>query len=1039
MSTARIFRGLLSVCLTAALVFSWTIPALANEDGTVSADPVETEATVPPETTTETQIPETQPEETQRPETTLPPAETLPEETRPAETAPAQTLPPETEATIPETLPQETVPQILTVAEAKAMVLGEEDLLVQGTVVYSDYGLTVLQDTTGGIRLTCAQDNTPAPGQVIQVTATRTTDGLLVFDWEHIRTTSLPAMETTLDAAPEYTRIVVRGASYNAGTLIQGNTTVSMTPAKPDGISDGDMVTVWGVMAEGWFYVDSILREETEPAQTEPALTITATPADGILLPGEMIGLHCDAEGVQIRYALSYDGITYGEDLLYSGGIPVDADADCVYVRAYALGEDGSDGTVAEFLFERPGETEQEVPQEENGWNLYFGQLHAHTAASNGFASAEDAFAYAAGTLGLDFFAVTDQSQTFDNAELGAISDDREAISAEWEAGKKAAAKYTNDDFVGIFGYEMAWQEGKILGHMNTFNTPGWQSRNQAAFSTLESYYEALTTVPGSISQFNHPGAFHGYFENFAHYSPQYDAVIHLLEVGTAEGYQYYTRALDQGWHVAPTNNQSGRTVALAKKLTEAGLYDAMRNHRVYATEDNDLEILYYLNGSIMGSVLNTSAQTVTVTLHDPTDSAIGTVEVVADGGAAIALRQVETASETLTIPVSGSYTYYYLRITQPDGDIAVTAPVWVDPYTDLGVESFTADSLIPQQGQETTLSLTLYNRESVDFRLETLEFSMEGQVIHRAENPGTVAGHGTFSYRFPFCYNGLGEVEIRVCATGTAGGTPQTCEGALTLHYQTQPLQAQSAISYVRSGIRGQAYTIKGYVTAGTSNASTTFPGMIYVQDDTGGIGVVSFTDTGIQIGTPIQATGILAEQDGNPVLELLSYEVLNESDYRYVPETLDNRSAMDLSARGGQLLQVQGQVVSLTRTADGLGISRFTLRDSQGNLATVRIDDGILSGSYGVNRLASQVRAGSTVRAMGILHREADGTAVLRVRNCDEVVYVQPVADPTNPKTGRLLTDPASGISLGLLLSVLGISLVGLLALRQLGKKQR
>ena len=30
------------------------------------------------------------------------------------------------------------------------------------------------------------------------------------------------------------------------------------------------------------------------------------------------------------------------------------------------------------------------------------------------------------------------------------------------------------------------------------------------------------------------------------------------------------------------------------------------------------------------------------------------------------------------------------------------------------------------------------------------------------------------------------------------------------------------------------------------------------------------------------------------------------------------------------------------------------------------------------------------------------ADGTVVLRVRNCDEVVYVPPVPDKTNPKTG-------------------------------------
>ena len=44
--------------------------------------------------------------------------------------------------------------------------------------------------------------------------------------------------------------------------------------------------------------------------------------------------------------------------------------------------------------------------------------------------------------------------------------------------------------------------------------------------------------------------------------------------------------------------------------------------------------------------------------------------------------------------------------------------------------------------------------------------------------------------------------------------------------------------------------------------------------------------------------------------------------------------------------------------------------------------------------------------VRAMGLLHRDEFGKPVLRVRNCDEVVYVPPVLDPSNPKTGDRLT---------------------------------
>ena len=65
---------------------------------------------------------------------------------------------------------------------------------------------------------------------------------------------------------------------------------------------------------------------------------------------------------------------------------------------------------------------------------------------------------------------------------------------------------------------------------------------------------------------------------------------------------EYYDLALDEGWHVAPTNNQNNhngqwgdasdaRTVVLAKSLTEEALYAAMKDRRVYATQDSDLTI----------------------------------------------------------------------------------------------------------------------------------------------------------------------------------------------------------------------------------------------------------------------------------------------------------------------------------------------------------------------------------------------------------------------------------------------------------------
>lgn len=681
----------------------------------------------------------------------------------------------------------------------------------------------------------------------------------------------------------------------------------------------------------------------------------------------------------------------------------------------------------------------EEIPRE---WNLYFGLLHAHTGVSDGEGTVEEAFRHAAQVEGLDFFAVTDHSNSFDNDTAGSIAADGSAISEAWAAGKAAAAAVTNADFVGIFGYEMTWRDTQDLGHINTFNTPGWQSINQEGFDTLESYYELLTTVPGAVSQFNHPGRTYGTFLNFRNYSARYDAVVQLLEVGSENGYtayEYYELALAQGWHVAPTNNQNNhygnwgdasqvRTVVLANQLTEESLYDAMRNHRVYATEDCDLSIYYLLDGQIMGSILHGADDPViTVALEDPTN-AVGLVEVVAEG-TVLDSRQVDTSAENLTFSVPGGYRYYYLRISRGGRIIAVTAPVWVEDPSDVGINSFYTDRETVIQGQEFHLTLELFNDEAVDISVENMEFSVNGEVIHTVSQPGTLRAFDRFSYTLSLTCAEPGATVLRAAATVCVDGELRTLERILTLYVQSPQTanggQKIRAIQEVYSGGIGTVYRVRGYVTAGNSCEYNTFPDTVYLQDDTGGIAVVNFPDIDVQIGTHLEVVGALNLDGSNAVLELIRYELTGEDSFAWEPKILSNASAMDYAAHGGELLQVEGQVVSVTRTNDGKGVSKLMVKDENGDASTVLIEEGIASGKYGTNTLASQIQEGQTVRAMGLLYLDGEGHPMLRVRNCDEVVRVasstaaespakesssagassgRPSADPSNPKTGDL-----------------------------------
>ena len=1008
--------------------------------------------------------------------------------------------------------------------------------------------------------------------------------------------------------------------------------------------------------------------EEPKPGEavkTSPKVIVS--PEGGEIGAGEEITLTCEGESAKIYFAVSADGVNYQPDMPYTAPICFEKGFAAAYLKAYSKAEGCEPGEVTQAVF-----TEKFTPD----WNVYFGQLHAHTNLSDGTGSVEEAFDHASKVENLDFFAVTDHSDSFDNADAGAIGADGRSISTGWAAGKQAAASVTNEDFVGLFGFEMTWPEDKQLGHISTFNTPGWQTRDQEDFenvpTALENYYKALTTVPGSVSQFNHPDTIYGDFERFDHYSPEYDEAISLLEVAGEDGVvdcEYYDLALDKGWHVAPTNNQNNhnrqwgdasraRTVILAETLTEEALYDAMKDRRVYATQDSDLTVYYTLNGAVMGSMIPKSEEAeITVFLNDPTDVAIGKVEVIADGGVVLDSADVGTPAQVLEMSVSGGHSYYYLRITQPDGDVAVTAPVWMDGYDDIGIGSFASSTSAPARDEEIELTVELYNDEPVDFLVEALSLYADGTLVETVSDPGTAAGMGTLSHTFSYAHPELGVTELRVVAAGSVNGKDRAYEKTLSLSFHvpeqvkhiavdashgnsgtgklnrlaeiadgvniavdisgrelpensdllliTAPseafdeafvekvrsfaesggtvilcgqadigdlsglhtsgelnrlLEAMGAtvrlnddtawdeennsgtpdavsanvfnpggdltkslkpeqtytqragctvnpgsgtwlvkgrstthgvdadgdgqdtgenavllaceelanggkvyvsgglfladdgmkepgnipvsgnqgivealleieplvtIAEVRSGKAGDVFRIRGWATSGTSRPGNSFSDTIYLQDDTGGVALEPFTKDKIQVGTPIEAVGQKKISGGNVVLKIIDCEVLDEPLYNYTPETTPNKTAMDYEANGGRLMQVEGRVTDVTYSVDGKGI---TLKDGNGDYAEILIEEDIVSGADGVNDLASRVKKGRTVRAIGILHLDGNGTPVLRVRNCDEVVYVPPVpvslGSRRNPRTGDLIWIAVgvmvlSGIGLAVLLN--------------------
>lgn len=524
--------------------------------------------------------------------------------------------------------------------------------------------------------------------------------------------------------------------------------------------------------------------------------TVKASPNGGAVRLNSAVTLATATEGAKIEYSLD-KGETWTEytDPFLLKELPAT-------VLAKANLEGYAESPVATFEFT------QRVNEE---YNIYFGQLHSHTNYSDGAGSCDEAFNHAANEVdNLDFLAVTDHSNSFDNDTSATITDG--SASSEWKEGHELADKYTSDDFVGLYGYEMTWSGG-APGHMNTFNTGGFMSRNMTGYESksrtaLQNYYAQLVNTPESISMFNHPGTTFGDFYDFAYYSKANDQQITLIEVGNGEGaigsagyfpsYEYYTRALDKGWHIAPANNQdnhkgrwgdanTGRTVILADSLTRENIYDAIRNMRVYATEDNDLHIYYTLNGMEMGTILDEQPSEVNIKVKtsDATDSGRMTVEVIANGGVTVASKTVDEAAAEATFTLEPNFNYYYIRVTQADGNIAVTAPVWLSDVEAVGISSLSTDTALPVAGEALNIKATLYNNEASDFDITSITYTVSGEIVHVTEltdENNKIKSQGELVDSFELVQNDEGMKQIAVTMTGYLNGVSKTYTATLDL-----------------------------------------------------------------------------------------------------------------------------------------------------------------------------------------------------------------------------------------------------------------
>ena len=368
-------------------------------------------------------------------------------------------------------------------------------------------------------------------------------------------------------------------------------------------------------------------------------------------------------------------------------------------------------------------------------YTVYLGNLHSQSNHSDGGADVAsckgaqppltaphgpgDAFAYAH-QRGLDILMVSEHNHMFDDSPRSAPSADPAAARALYQSGLSTARRFSrrHPDFLALYGLE--WGVIENGGHINIFNSDellGWETNAagepMADTVTPRGDYAglyALMRSRGWVGQFNHPahaGQFKVHGVPLA-YTADGGAAMVLCEVMNSTAFSTSTsetetrrsrfegacnRLLEAGYRLAFSSNQdnhcanwgaayTNRTGVLLPQgapLSRASFVRALKARRVFATMDKDSQLVLTANGRMMGERFsNRGPLTLVANFASLGGRRAASVAIMAGvpfrNGTVT--RMADTATTTFT-PSPGAH-FYYAKVTQDDGNVLWSAPVWV-------------------------------------------------------------------------------------------------------------------------------------------------------------------------------------------------------------------------------------------------------------------------------------------------------------------------------------------------------------------------
>lgn len=336
-------------------------------------------------------------------------------------------------------------------------------------------------------------------------------------------------------------------------------------------------------------------------------------------------------------------------------------------------------------------------------YKLYWGDIHSHSSYSDGIGTPEEALTFARDAACLDFAALTDHD------DIGP-----QLSKEEWLHTRRVTADFnTPGHFVTLLGYEYR----STLADMNIYY-PGDEGRllcgKEKKWDSPEKIISYLSANSAMIIPHMHFGAdWRGYDPDLyrvmeiysQHGSAEYigcarqipyldnqlqkssegnidttlqEILARGMKLGVTAGSDSHSGrpGLSNWTRVARTYN-GGLTAVFAREKTRESIWQAIYQRHCYATTGPRIYLEFSINEHPTGSELQGMNRKIRVNCMGTED--ISRIEVVKNNNL---LQAIPGTGSCLDFSLDDGpekvEDFYYIRVTQIDGEMAWSSPIWV-------------------------------------------------------------------------------------------------------------------------------------------------------------------------------------------------------------------------------------------------------------------------------------------------------------------------------------------------------------------------